>query len=147
MGSEHLKSLSRNDPCWCGSGKKYKKCHLNTDEALARDEAGKPPVQTAAPAEPAEFKISKAGWMVVGIGLAICALTTVFRSFGDGLIAGAAVIMVGVGYLIVRDPPPPNVQPGDPAALNFGMTGDDKTPEQTQTRVQQQNYRGPQRRR
>lgn len=20
-------SLSRNDPCWCGSGKKYKKCH------------------------------------------------------------------------------------------------------------------------
>lgn len=22
-----LISLSRNDPCWCGSGKKYKKCH------------------------------------------------------------------------------------------------------------------------
>ena len=21
----------RNDPCWCGSGKKYKKCHLPTD--------------------------------------------------------------------------------------------------------------------
>ena len=21
----------RNDPCWCGSGKKYKKCHLRTD--------------------------------------------------------------------------------------------------------------------
>jgi uncharacterized protein YecA (UPF0149 family) len=20
-------TLSRNDPCWCGSGKKYKKCH------------------------------------------------------------------------------------------------------------------------
>ena len=20
-------SLGRNDPCWCGSGKKYKKCH------------------------------------------------------------------------------------------------------------------------
>jgi preprotein translocase subunit SecA len=19
--------LGRNDPCWCGSGKKYKKCH------------------------------------------------------------------------------------------------------------------------
>ena len=24
--SEHEK-LGRNDPCWCGSGKKYKKCH------------------------------------------------------------------------------------------------------------------------
>ena len=25
--------LGRNDPCWCGSGKKYKRCHLRTDEA------------------------------------------------------------------------------------------------------------------
>ncbi|MBQ32271.1 MAG: type I methionyl aminopeptidase [Deltaproteobacteria bacterium] len=25
------KSLSRNDPCWCGSGKKYKKCHWSQD--------------------------------------------------------------------------------------------------------------------
>jgi preprotein translocase subunit SecA len=24
--SEHEK-LGRNDPCWCGSGKKYKRCH------------------------------------------------------------------------------------------------------------------------
>ena len=24
--------LGRNEPCWCGSGKKYKKCHLNSDE-------------------------------------------------------------------------------------------------------------------
>jgi hypothetical protein len=23
----------RNDPCWCGSGKKYKKCHLTRDES------------------------------------------------------------------------------------------------------------------
>ncbi|MGV8982192.1 methionyl aminopeptidase [Clostridium sp.] len=26
--------LSRNDKCWCGSGLKYKKCHLNFDEKL-----------------------------------------------------------------------------------------------------------------
>ena len=25
--------LGRNEPCWCGSGKKYKKCHLDSDEA------------------------------------------------------------------------------------------------------------------
>lgn len=24
-----MKGLGRNDPCWCGSGKKYKKCHLD----------------------------------------------------------------------------------------------------------------------
>lgn len=23
--------IGRNDPCWCGSGKKYKKCHLHQD--------------------------------------------------------------------------------------------------------------------
>jgi preprotein translocase subunit SecA len=25
------KSLGRNDPCWCGSGKKYKYCHMRQD--------------------------------------------------------------------------------------------------------------------
>jgi hypothetical protein len=25
--------VGRNDPCWCGSGKKYKKCHLGKDAA------------------------------------------------------------------------------------------------------------------
>ncbi|GAB4448284.1 MAG: hypothetical protein Kow0031_30830 [Anaerolineae bacterium] len=24
--------LNRNDPCWCGSGKKYKQCHLRADQ-------------------------------------------------------------------------------------------------------------------
>jgi hypothetical protein len=29
--------LGRNDPCWCKSGKKYKKCHSNSDrEYFAR---------------------------------------------------------------------------------------------------------------
>ncbi len=27
-------SMDRNAPCWCGSGKKYKKCHLNYDEKV-----------------------------------------------------------------------------------------------------------------
>ena len=26
--------LNRNDECWCGSGKKYKKCHLEFDEKI-----------------------------------------------------------------------------------------------------------------
>ena len=30
----------RNDPCWCGSGQKYKKCHLDAD---ARGESAGPP--------------------------------------------------------------------------------------------------------
>ena len=31
---EHM--LGRNDPCWCGSGKKYKHCHLREDEEKMR---------------------------------------------------------------------------------------------------------------
>jgi SEC-C motif-containing protein len=29
---------ARNEECWCGSGKKYKKCHLPADEKKAADE-------------------------------------------------------------------------------------------------------------
>ena len=32
----------RNDPCWCGSGQKYKKCHLESDQAGAAGPARKP---------------------------------------------------------------------------------------------------------
>ena len=28
---EEALKLGRNDPCWCGSGKKYKKCHYESD--------------------------------------------------------------------------------------------------------------------
>jgi tetratricopeptide (TPR) repeat protein len=38
--SEYLQALQppgrrpgRNDPCWCGSGKKYKRCHMRSDRA------------------------------------------------------------------------------------------------------------------
>lgn len=41
----------RNDPCWCGSGKKYKKCHLAADEEAARSHAHDPQPEMA-PAEP-----------------------------------------------------------------------------------------------
>lgn len=30
--SQTREELGRNDPCWCGSGKKYKKCHLSKDQ-------------------------------------------------------------------------------------------------------------------
>ncbi|MGM9985829.1 MAG: methionyl aminopeptidase [Bacillaceae bacterium] len=29
------KQIGRNDLCWCGSGKKYKKCHMDFDEKIA----------------------------------------------------------------------------------------------------------------
>ena len=36
-----LKKIGRNEPCWCGSGRKYKTCHEAFDEKIARfKEAG-----------------------------------------------------------------------------------------------------------
>lgn len=29
-----FRRISRNDPCWCGSGKKYKKCHMEQEQKL-----------------------------------------------------------------------------------------------------------------
>ena len=28
--------IERNDPCWCGSGRKYKTCHMNFDDKLRK---------------------------------------------------------------------------------------------------------------
>ncbi len=28
------KKIERNDPCWCGSGRKYKQCHMHFDEKI-----------------------------------------------------------------------------------------------------------------
>ena len=53
--------LGRNDPCHCGSGRKYKHCCLEKDEALAAEARAKaaadaaaasPEAATAAPPRP-----------------------------------------------------------------------------------------------
>ncbi|MCD8052780.1 MAG: methionyl aminopeptidase [Lachnospiraceae bacterium] len=33
-----VKKIGRNDPCWCGSGRKYKQCHEAFDERIRRCE-------------------------------------------------------------------------------------------------------------
>jgi hypothetical protein len=39
--------IGRNDPCHCGSGKKYKKCHLEKDETSNRKEREKAALNAA----------------------------------------------------------------------------------------------------
>lgn len=41
--SNRQEKLQRNDPCWCGSGKKYKKCHLAADKQRLKDGKGVAP--------------------------------------------------------------------------------------------------------
>ena len=49
-----LAGTGRNDPCVCGSGKKYKKCHLADDEAAA----------LAPPKAPDPDEVLAAGWQL-----------------------------------------------------------------------------------
>jgi hypothetical protein len=48
------KEIGRNDPCHCGSGKKYKNCHLVQDEEAARAARAKAAEAAPAPAPAAE---------------------------------------------------------------------------------------------
>jgi preprotein translocase subunit SecA len=47
------KDVGRNDPCPCGSGRKYKNCHLDKDEAAAREARSKAAEATRAEPAPA----------------------------------------------------------------------------------------------
>ncbi len=58
-----MKNTGRNDTCPCGSGKKYKKCHLQADEeknsaalAKALEEAAAKAAEAAEGEEPEEKK-------------------------------------------------------------------------------------------
>ena len=39
----------RNDPCWCGSGKKHKNCHMKQDQQEAKKTVAPPPVPADGP--------------------------------------------------------------------------------------------------
>jgi preprotein translocase subunit SecA len=55
-------TAGRNDPCWCGSGKKYKHCHMRTDQIGGAPPAGAAPQSQAqsAGAAPASQSASAA---------------------------------------------------------------------------------------
>jgi SEC-C motif len=38
--AEPRRDLGRNEPCWCGSGRKYKKCHLGREELPLAERVG-----------------------------------------------------------------------------------------------------------
>ena len=48
---ERLSSTGRNEPCPCGSGKKYKKCHMAADEAMRHGDSVKLEEEMAAAAD------------------------------------------------------------------------------------------------
>ena len=114
---------SRNDPCHCGSGRKYKHCHLAEDRAKGTSSntteldvaIAEQNAREALETRPLKIGLAVAGVLVaVGAGL--------WKDLSAGLIVGAAWALASLAYLSFRSPPPPNENPGDPAALNFGTT-------------------------
>jgi hypothetical protein len=98
-----MESISRNAPCPCGSGKKYKHCHLG-------QEPDNIPAKRSSLAGPAVAAVASTG-LGAYFGLQV--------SVGLGLSVGlGALIVIGL-FLMLRDPPPPG-KGGDPGAINFG---------------------------
>lgn len=106
---------NRNDPCPCGSGLKYKKCHLgkalpgeetDADATMGQD------VQSALADRRVQLAIIAAVALSVGAGL--------WRGVYTGVVVGAACALGIIAWASFRNPPPPNPDAGDGAALNFG---------------------------
>lgn len=97
--------ISRNAPCPCGSGKKYKHCHLGTPDDPT---SGKGRGRRLAPL------------LVVLVGLVTGGYLILEKGIGMGLAVGAASILVAGLVAILGNPPPPAGGSRDPGAINFG---------------------------
>lgn len=107
--------IARNDPCPCGSGIKYKKCHLGKSlpgEETDENASMRQDVQSAL----SDRRVQAA--MLVGVVVAVGA--GLWRGPYTGIVVGAAWALGLIAWASFRNPPPPNPDAGDPAALNFG---------------------------
>ena len=101
-----MSKVRRNDPCPCGSGKKYKHCCF-----LTEDDGAEEPKAVNGPLLLKVFLLSLAAGIAAGIGLG---------DWGHGAtVFFAAFLLVG-GFVVLRKPPPSNPNAGDPSSLNFG---------------------------
>ena len=105
--------IKRNDPCYCGSGKKYKKCHLKANQTAQRNHA--PHLTSTSQASPV---MAKKFWKILLIGAVVVGLIGSY--WGQGLVfAGSWMILYSVARNLIH-PPQVKEDAGDPAALNFG---------------------------
>ena len=111
--SNQRKKLKRNDLCYCGSGKKYKHCHMRIDQAQQRSLNSS---TTGVPQTP--VSMNKSFWKVLAAGSVVAAVIGSY--WGKGIIfAGAWMILYSVARSLMR-PPAIKENAGDPAALDFG---------------------------
>ena len=95
-----MAKTGRNEPCPCGSGKKYKNCHLK-EEALAKKDMRMP-------------------MAIAAIGAVAGVIVAVTVSLKMGVLAAAGGVLVAVGVAAFRDPPESKGDESNPASINFG---------------------------
>jgi len=77
--------IGRNEPCWCGSGLKYKKCHLNREDQQAvnpweAEKALKTSFSTKDCLVPSEYKPQCSGGIVQAHSVARCWLKSIAQN-------------------------------------------------------------------
>ena len=109
--------ISRNAPCPCDSGKKYKLCHLG--KLLPGEEVNS---VTGTPIHTNDPKLTR---ILIGLGIIFSAVSGIVRDdFMTSMVVALGWTFLCFIYLNLRNPPPINENAGDPAALNFGRTDD-----------------------
>jgi len=117
-----MKKIGRNDPCPCGSGLKYKKCHaLHADDPYkkaALDPMTDEVTAEAAPPLPTWTRYVPHGLMGLGAVGAIAAWMSAGTQGALAVVAGT--ILFVAGWYTFSNPPDSRPDSGDPAGLNFG---------------------------
>ena len=94
---------SRNEPCPCGSGKKFKLCHIGNLEGLSTGRSRRDPIP----------------YVIAGLGVVGGVVLMSTTGLKVGLTVAGGGIMLAVGYILFRNPPS-SKGGGDPGAINFG---------------------------
>ena len=115
--------ISRNALCPCGSGKKYKHCCLKNGVY----DFGQGAVGEAGGVVSSRKKTGQVAKILAVTGLLAAIGVGIWQDDAfTGIGIAAAWTLASFAYLSFRDPPPPNENAGDPAALNFGRPADRK---------------------
>ena len=96
--------IGRNDPCPCGSGKKYKQCHFGApleDAQVTRRSLRIPAILA-----------------VLAVALAIA--VGVQRDVGSAVVVLLSCALGIGGLMVLSKPPPSNPSSGAPGGINFG---------------------------
>ncbi len=99
-----MEAVGRNEPCPCGSGQKYKTCHLGKEEELTMP--------------PAKKQIIWA--VIIAVAVAVGVYAGMTKGFESGLGAAIGILCLGGMVVVFRQPPPPKDDDNDPAGMNFG---------------------------